>query len=619
MTVLSSSLLSMRYALSARAWIRQALATFCLGIAVSAVAATPANPNKVLRLAFPTQETGFDPARVGDLYSNTVISAIMTPLVRYDWLANPARVVPNVIEAMPELSKDRREYTFRIKPGFFYAPDPAFKGQKRELRAEDFVYGFKRHADPRSRSPQFADMADRIVGFRKAHEEAVANGGKFDYAKPIEGLQAVDQFTLKIRLNEPDTNFLYLISSAYFSGVAQEVVDHYGFENMMAHPVGAGPYRLQEWVRGSKIVLTANPYYPGFVWNFEASPGQDQDKKIAEQMRGRRMPQIGRVEISIIEEPQSLWLAFNSGALDVLGVPTPFISQALTPKNELKPDFVARGVQMYRAKEADIRFQFFNLRDPVIGGYSKEKIALRRAIIMAFDVDEEIRTIRQGQAVRAEQLVSSVGRGHDPQYRSLNRFDPALSNALLDQFGYKRGRDGWRHNPDGSPLIFTIYSSTSTLDRERDELWKKSMDRIGIRLQIKKDRFPEMLKQGKMCGISSWGLGWTGGFDAEYAMKILFSGAIGQNNYACFESEEYDRLFRLIRRIDDGPERMRAIRNMLRLVETNGAMLLSASTVSTRISQPWVVGYRRNTFVLSDWMYLDIDLDKKPKTSGASK
>ncbi|MEN9771989.1 MAG: Periplasmic dipeptide transport protein precursor, partial [Pseudomonadota bacterium] len=148
--------------------IRTATVAVMLGVATTSFAATPANPNKVLRLAFPTQETGFDPARVGDLYSNTVISAIMTPLVRYDWMANPARVVPNVISAMPELSKDRREYTFRIKPGFFYAPDPAFKGQKRELRAEDFVYGFKRHADPRSRSPQFADMADRIVGFRKA-------------------------------------------------------------------------------------------------------------------------------------------------------------------------------------------------------------------------------------------------------------------------------------------------------------------------------------------------------------------------------------------------------------------------------------------------------------------
>ena len=261
---------------------------------------------------------------------------------------------------------------------------------------------------------------------------------------------------------------------------------------------------------------------------------------------------------------------------------------------------------MYRSVEPDIRYQFFNLKDPVIGGYSKEKIALRRAIILGYDVDEEIRVIRKNQAVKAEQMVAPVIPGHDPNYRSIVRYDPGLANALLDQFNYRKGADGYRSLPDGKPLVFTIFSTTNSIDRERDELWKRSMDRIGIRLEVKKDKFPELLKQGKQCAIPSWALGWTRSSESEFVMKLLSSKTIGQNNYACFESKEYDQYFEDLKPLPDGPERTRVLHNMYRLMEVYGVLGLSSTSIATRLHHPWVEGYRKHPLLLSDFHLMDI-------------
>ena len=107
-------------------------------------------PNKVLRIAFPTAETGFDPARVSDLYSDTINEAIFERLLTYDYLARPAKLVPMAAEAMPRSPTNGSIYTFQLRKGIYFTPDPAFKGAKRELVAQDFVYSFMRFVDPKN-------------------------------------------------------------------------------------------------------------------------------------------------------------------------------------------------------------------------------------------------------------------------------------------------------------------------------------------------------------------------------------------------------------------------------------------------------------------------------------
>jgi ABC-type transport system substrate-binding protein len=193
-------------------------------------------------------------------------------------------------------------------------------------------------------------------------------------------------------------------------------------------------------------------------------------------MRGKKLPIVGRIEISIIEESNPRLLAFSSGAADYVNVPSDLSDHVLDASGRLKPEYAERGVTLARVAQPALQYAYFNMEDPVIGGYGKEKIALRRAISMGFDRPQMIRVVYQGQALLATQPIPPNLPGHDDHWSVDLKFDAAAANALLDRFGYlDRDGDGWRELPDGKPLKIVMASATSARDRERDELWKRSM------------------------------------------------------------------------------------------------------------------------------------------------
>ena len=116
--------------------------------------------------------------------------------------------------------------------------------------------------------------------------------------------------------------------------------------------------------------------------------------------------------------------------------------------------------------------------DPVLGGYTPDRIALRRAIGMGYDVNEYIRVILKGRGIPAMSPVPPDGVGYDPALKtSAQRYDPAAARALLDRFGYKdRDGDGYRESPDGKQLTLERWSTPTSLARQEDEQWKKYMD-----------------------------------------------------------------------------------------------------------------------------------------------
>src|SRR5438067_9426789 len=172
-----------------------------LAAAVLAIAGLSCRPlfaadrSKVVRHVFPAAETGFDPAGAQDLYSATIEQAIFETLLTYDYLARPAKLVPGLAEAMPQVTDEGKTYTIKIRKGVYFTPDPAFNGKKRELVAEDLVYSLKRLIDPKLRSPWAWLVEDKIVGLDEL-AEAAKKGAKVDYDKKIPGLEAVDRYTL---------------------------------------------------------------------------------------------------------------------------------------------------------------------------------------------------------------------------------------------------------------------------------------------------------------------------------------------------------------------------------------------------------------------------------------
>jgi ABC-type oligopeptide transport system substrate-binding subunit len=576
-----------------------------IGFALARPAAAQPDPDTVLRLVFPVAESGFDPVRVHDLYSNIVTEAVFERLLTYDYLARPARLVAQAAEAMPEVSDAGRTWTFRIRKGVLFQPDPAFRGKPRELTAGDFAYSLKRLADPRNRSPWKFLLDGKVVGLDDAYERARSNGDRFDYDAPIAGLETPDRHTLRIRLTRPDHNFSQVLAQPATSAVAREVIEAYrGDEN--AHPVGTGAYRLARWDRSNRIRLEAHAGYRGFSWDF--APGEDpRDREVVAAMRGKRMPRIGAVEIRVIEEEQSRWLAFQRGEIDVLALPATFAPVAL-PDGKPNAELAARGVRLDRSVDPEITYSYFNMRDPVFGGVAKEAVALRRAILMAYDVDEEIRVIHKGQAVRAEFMVPPGVVGHDPGYRDSNRFEPEVANRLLDRMGFRRGADGYRTLPDGRALVLTHFSQTAAIDREFDELWKKSLDRIGVRMQVRKEKFSELMKAEKQCLVQHRNAAWIADYpDGDNFMQLLYGRNVHESNNACFEHPEWDRLYEKSVALPPGPERDRVYRDLNRLAEVLGVWRLRVSRTRNALVQPAVQGYRKHPILHAEWLYYDLE------------
>ena len=302
-----------------------------------------------LRVMFPIAETGFDPQATSDLYSNHVNRSIYETLYNYDYLARPYKLIPTTAAAMPEISADGRVWTIRLKPGIRFADDPAFKGQPRELTAHDYVYAWKRLLDPRMRSPYRWYLDGKVVGADDVLAKA-KEAGQLDYDAVIPGLRAVDRYTIRLELKEPDYIMQAYMAHAAMSAVAREVVEAYGDASgwVMANPVGTGPYRLKDWRRGQKIVLEANPLYRDETFPVAPANADAATKAVAAAQKGKKLPQIGRIEISIIEESSPQLLAFKSGDLDYMNVPADLVTQVLEPGAKLKPPFVEQKVALHR-------------------------------------------------------------------------------------------------------------------------------------------------------------------------------------------------------------------------------------------------------------------------------
>jgi len=570
-----------------------------------AVSAHAADVNKVIRDVFPAAETGFDPAASNDLYSGTIGQAIFDTLYSYDYLARPAKLTPLAAESLPQITDNGKTYTIKLRKGILFAPDPAFGGKKRELVAEDVVYSLKRLADPKLRSPWVFLVEGKFVGLDE-EIAAAKQGGKFDYDKKLPGLEVVDKYTLRLRLKDTDYNLPYVLAHEPTAIVAREVIEKYGESDgrAMANPVGSGPYRLAQWVRGSKIVLEANPEYRGFTWDFTSKDPADQ--KMIAQMKGKKMPQVGRVEISIIEEDQARWLAFQNRELDIMNMEGPLAPQALAD-GKLKPELAAKGIRLDRIVDPEISYVYWNLTDPIVGGLSKEKVALRRAMAMSYNVAQDIKVIRNGQAVEAAYPIPPGVVGHVPDWKSSIKYDPASANALLDKFGYKKGPDGFRTQPDGKPLVVTLFSRPDSLGRQQDELWKASLDAIGVKMDVHKDKFAELLKMEKKCQVMSRPAAWIADYpDGDNFMQLLYGPNTGASNGGCAKIPEYDALYARTARMPPGPERDKLYQDMTRIAEAYAPWRLTISRYRNQLLQPRVEGYKKHPILRAQWQYLDV-------------
>jgi ABC-type transport system substrate-binding protein len=586
-------------------------------LALLCLAAHAAEPQKVFRYAWRVAETTFDPQKVIDLYSNIANNAMFDPPLKYDYLARPLKLMPNTLTALPEITDGGRTLTMHVKPGIYFADDPAFGGKRRELVAQDYVYSMKRLLDPQLASP----LLSEVEGFIAGVDEALAKARKanhLDYDEPIEGLKALDRYTWQIKLTGPIYVWIYnLADCRIVCAVAREVVEKYG-KDVGEHPVGTGPYRLAFWKRSSKIVFEKSPSYREEY--FDGQPGADDadGQAILARQKGKRLPMVDRVEVYVIEESQPRLLSFQNEELDLLFEVPPEFANRVMPNNKLAEDLQRRGIRMAQVPALDLTYAYWYMKDPTVGGYTPDKVALRRALSLAYRTQDEIAIIRKNQAIPAQAPYSPNVAGYDPDFRTTaNEHNIAKAKALLDMFGYvDRDGDGWREMPDGSPLTIVFNSTPAAVDVQFDELWKRSLNDIGVRLEIHKAKWPELMKASLAGKLMMWQLGGAASApDADTWLSSLYGPNCGEKgNQACFQLPEYDRLYEKAHVMPPSPERTRLYQEMAKIVVAYAPWKINVNRIYTDLWYPQVVGYRRPS-ITSDcfWMYIDIDTTKEKR------
>ena len=584
------------------------------------VTAHAAEPQKTFRYAWEIAESNFDPQKIIDLYSNIANNAMFDPPLKYDYLARPLKLLPNTLTALPEITDGGKTLTMHVKPGIYFADDPAFGGKKRELTAQDYVYSLKRLLDPKLSAPLLSEVEESVLGAHEVVEKA-RKANHLDYDQPMEGIRALDRYTWQIKLKDPIYVWVYNLADCRIAcAVAREVVERYG-QDVGSHPVGTGPYRLAFWKRSSKMVFEKSPTFREEY--FEGQPAADdaEGQAILAQLKGRRLPMVDRIEVYVIEESQPRWLAFLNEEMDLIfKVPFEFANIAM-PNNKLAKNLERQGIRMRQVPALDLTYTYWNMKDPVVGGYGPEKIALRRAMSLAYRVQDEIAIVRKNQAIPAQAPYSPDVAGYDPNFRtSANEYNVAKAKALLDMFGYKDvDGDGWRETPDGKPFTIVYSSTPSAQDLQYDELWKRSLDDVGIRLEIHKAKWPDLMKESLASKLMMWQLGGAASApDADTWLSSLYGPNAGEKgNQANFDLPEYNRLYEAAHVMPDSPERTRLYQQMAKIVVAYAPWRINTNRIVTDMWYPQVIGYRRPP-ITSDcfWMYIDID---RSKEKGAPK
>ncbi len=505
-----------------------------------------------------------DPARAGTLYANFLVVNLYDTLYRYRYLARPYALAPNLAEGMPEVSPDGLSYTIRIKHGVRFIDDPAFPGGSgREVTAEDFVYSIKRHFDPATMTQGAWLWQGRIVGL----DEWKAAGA--DYARPVPGLQALDDHTIRIVLTREFPQLLHTLAQGFAAVVPREAVDHYGpaFSN---HPVGSGPFRLRS-IDSARAVMVRNPDFrrEPFELATEGFDPASQSGLGLETLEGRSPPFLDRLQVEFIGEDAARWNAFLSGDIQFTKVPATQFDQVLASRHPVVPaaEF-AEAFGFGASLESGFVYTHFNLADPRVGYHpeptrEERNRALRCAIVKAFDWQRRNQIFYYGIGQVFPGIIPPVAPEFDAAGgQEYIRYDLATARQLLRDHGW---------TPDNLPVLEYGFPANVT-ERQMFEQFRAFMEELGWpRDKVKPltyatygDYARAYARREIMLITSSWNMDYP---DAENTMQLFFGpNASPGSNSSNYNNAEYDRLYRLAAGMLPSEERTRLYRRMNQLV-----------------------------------------------------
>ena len=552
---------------------------------------------KTLNLAITAEVKGMDPINANDRYSVDEISRVYEGLLEYHYLKRPYTLVPNLAESMPKASPDGKTYTFRILKGVYFHDDKVFPGGKgRELVASDFVYSLKRLADPKLQSNGWWPFDGKIVGLNEWRDK-YSSRNQVNYDEEVEGLKALDKYTLQFKLAKPYPQFLYALAMPFSFVVAREAVEGYG-ENFLNHPVGTGPFVLPQFTQSNKIIYTKNPKFRKKL--FPSAASQD----IAEQGflkdAGRPLPLVDRVVVYIIKESQTRWLNFLKGKVDFIGIPKDNFESAITPDRKLTEDLKTKGIELLMTPSLNTSYFAFNHDLELF-----QNVDLRRAMLLAYNAEESNRLFYNNTAILAQSVVPPNIAGYDENYKNPYRgVDLNRAKALLEKAGYPGGK--------GLPTI-TLDCFNSPIARQQGEFFKRQMVHLGIDIKVQTNPWPILQDKIKKRKVMAYKISWSADYpDAENFLQLLYGpnrspGANGSG----YNNPKFNELFKKAAIMAPGPARARLYKKLNTFIAEQVPWIFGVHPRAFTLKHSWLKNFIPSDFGSGQDQYLDVDLSKR--------
>ncbi|MGA2680032.1 MAG: ABC transporter substrate-binding protein [Sedimentisphaerales bacterium] len=581
------------------------IASFLAFIPVGCKRSSPQNANEmVLHHVIYTKIKTLDPLSLRDVYGATIMFQIGEPLYQYHFLKRPYVLVPLLAEDMPQISEDRCTYTVKIKKGVRFQDDACFKiGKGRELKADDFVYALKRIANVKNVSENWSVFDNRIVGLNEFREytKTCKTAAEIDYSRPVEGLYAADDYTLVIKLTKPWPQIIgSAMADQVFMPVAKEAVDYYG-KDIVAHPVGTGPFKLKVWQRASYIELVRNPNFRGETYPTEGEPGDKEAGYLDD--AGKPIPFADKVTWTIIEEYQPAWLLFMQGKLDISAVPKDNYSEVFSGPGVLTEEMKQRNIRLETFDEPSVFWIGFNMDDPVLG---KNK-PLRQAISHAIDRQKFIDLFFNGRDKIAHGIIHPMMAGYDPNIvnKGFAAYDPNEARELLKQAEQIQGGP--------IPELKVANPGTDTTSRQMGQFINMQLEDIGLKVEILYMDWPTFQEK---INTASEQMFFYGGFasipDAMDFLDMFYSKnkPPGSNKFS-YNNPEFDRIFDQASVMLDSPQRTELYRKMEMLVLEDCPAAFLNHRVNYVLHYNWYKNYKPNVFNYGVSKYLRVDLKER--------
>ena len=601
--------------------------------------------------------------------------AVATPvLLDRDGARLPDTVSPEAVHESVYDIKVRTDIRFQPHPAFAREQDGSYsyfplapealqdrhaitdfpKTGTRELTAHDYVYAFRRLASPRVASPIYSTLAQHVVGFAEYGQELKRVEGKLRTEQVnghvpwldlrqygFDGVQALDDHTLRIRVKGSYPQFKYWLSMTFTAPVPWEADRFYSQPGMATNnlslntwPVGTGPYMMVESLQNRRHVLARNPNFRGEPYPCEGEAGDREQGLLAD--CGKPTPFIDRLVFNIEKESIPLQGKFMQGYYDIpqanrgdVGVAMLVAAGDSTEKAAL---YQEHGIKLPSTVEASIFYLGFNWLDPVVGQgdtpqQAEKNRKLRQALSIAFNWEEYIAIFQQSQAQPAYGPVPPGVLGYQEAPEGINRavYDVVdgkakrksldVARELLAQAGYPNGR----HEETGKPLVLYFDSAAGANSANPALDWmRRQFQQIGVQLDIRAtdyNRFQEKMSRG-VAQMFMWG--WIADYpDAENFLFLLYGNQVkagkGGENAANYNNPAYDALFEKMRDMPDGPEKAAIIDQMIKIVQHDAPWMFGFFPKSAGAYQQWVGNAKPSQMVRNSLQYLRIDSDLRAR------